>query len=127
MTFGAEIASFFDSPAGQAVAALVVLGLADLLLGVFAAVRDNVFSWEAIDAWVRSQLAGRILPIAAILILGHIAGGISFDDGTSGVLSVGGIITGGGLVAAGLYVITTAASLLESLQPKPGTREVPEE
>lgn len=53
------LTEFFDAPAGQAVIIIGLLATADFALGVFAAFRDNVFSMDAIAAWLRRNLAGR--------------------------------------------------------------------
>jgi hypothetical protein len=104
-----------------------LLAVADFGLGVFAAIRDGVFTWDALAAWLRKSLVGRVLPIFGALFIGHLAGGLTVDDGVMGVLTPGTIITGIGLVAATAYVLEVIASIRESFVKKPETRAVPTE
>jgi hypothetical protein len=121
------IDAFFATPVGQAVVVIALLAVLDFGLGVFAAIRDDVFTFDALAAWVRKTLLGRIAPIFGTLIVGYVAGGLSLDDGVSGVLTPGTIITGIGLVAGTAYVLEVIASIRESFVPKPGVRDVPVE
>jgi hypothetical protein len=121
------LTEFFDQPTGQAVLAVGLLAVADFALGVFAAVRDNVFTWDAIAAWLRKTLTGRVLPIFGVLLVGYAVGGMTFADGIGGIVSPGTIITGIGLAAAASYVLEVIASMRESLVPKPATRAIPED
>ena len=116
---------FFDTPAGQAVIAVALLAVADFAFGVFAAVRDNVFTWDALAAWLRKTLVGRVMPIFGVLLIGHMLGGLTLDDGAASLVTPGVIITGIGLVAGTAYVLEVIGSMRESFQPKPATREVP--
>lgn len=127
MNLGQTIVSFFDTPAGSAVVLLFALAVLDFAVGTFAAIRDDVFQVESIAAWLRKHLAGRVLPIVAVLIIGHLAGGLTIDDGVTGLLDAGTIITGIGIAGAAAYILETIASLRESFVPKPGTREVPQD
>ena len=121
------LTEFFDAPAGQAVIAVALLAVADFALGVFAALRDDVFSMDAVAAWLRRNLAGRVAPIFGTLLVGHMVGGLALDDGASSILSPGVLITGIGLTAAVAYVLEVIASMRESLVNKPATRSVPTE
>jgi hypothetical protein len=126
MSLGVAITSFFNTPAGAGILAVMALSVLELALGTFAAIRDNVFQWDAVAAWVRKHLAGRVLPIVAVLVMGHLAGGLQFqEDGAAALLNPGTILTGIGLGAAALYVTEIIGSIRESLTPKPDVREVP--
>lgn len=127
MTLINVIREFFQTPAGAAVVALFALAGLNFLLGTFAAIRDGVFQLEAIGAWLRKDIAGKVLPATAVLLIGHMLGGLTFDDGVSGVITPGGIITTIGLGMAATYVLGAIGSLQESLVAKPGTRKVPTE
>lgn len=125
MSLGAAITEFFGTPAGAAIVALFALAALDFALGAFAAFRDDVFTLDALSVWVRKHIAGRVLPITAVLIVGHMTGGLSFEGGE--VVSPGTVLTALGLGMAATYVLETVASIRESLTAKPGTREVPNE
>lgn len=110
-TFGADgspidmIRAFIDSEAGLALQGLVLVAVADFLTGVFAAVRDGTFAMDALAAWVRKHLAGRVFPIGTLLILSYFGGG-------SGILFLAGAAT-----AAAAYVAETVASVFGNLVP----------
>ena len=64
------IAEFVESPGGLAVkAALIAAGL-DFLFGVFFAVRDGSFALDAVAAWLRKHLMGRVFPITVLAVAG---------------------------------------------------------
>ncbi len=121
------ISEFFASPAGNAVILVVLMAVADLAFGVYAALRDNVFELDALSAWVRVHLWGKVAPILSVLLLGAATGGLTLNDGVSGILSAGGVLTGVGILAATTYILSVIASIKESFEPKPEVREVPVE
>jgi hypothetical protein len=118
---------FFGTPAGSAIILVTVLAVADFAFGVFAAFRDDVFQLDALAAWVRKHIMGRVAPILGTLFLGAALGGISVQDGVGGILSPGAVLTGVGILAATTYVLEVIGSIKESMTPKPLVREVPEE
>jgi hypothetical protein len=124
MTIVQVAREFFASPAGTA--ALLLFGMATLkfALGTFAAIRDDVFELSAVGAWLRKDLAGRVLPITAILMFGHMVGGAAIEDG-SDILAPGVILMTIGLGASAVYVLEVIGSIRESFVPKPLTRNVP--
>lgn len=95
------LAAFFQTPVGYAIYLTLATTLVALVSGVAAAVRDGTFSWQAIDAFVRSDLLGRAMPIFVLLFGGYVVG----DAG-------GAALTAAGLAAAGAYVTSTVASVL---------------
>lgn len=126
MTITAVVRDFFGTPAGAAVIALFALAALDWVLGTFAAIRDDVFRLDAVGAWLRKHIAGRVLPVTAVLILGHMLGGLSFGSAQD-LLTPGTILTSIGLGGAGIYVGEVIGSIRESLTPKPSTRSIPED
>jgi hypothetical protein len=116
MTLIQVVREFFGTPAGAAVVALFALAALDFMLGVFAAFRDGIFKLDAVAAWLRKHVAGRVLPTAAVLLIGHMTGGLAFDDGAAGLLAPGTILTTIGLGMAGSYVLEVVGSLQESLR-----------
>ena len=105
----ATISAFLDSPSGLAVKALMVGTFIVFALGVTAAIRDRTFSWTYIDAFVRSTLMGRVVPVAIVLVVGYIA-----DEQT---LTAAGVVAGGA-VAAGMI-----ASAIDSIRQMAMTRD----
>lgn len=66
--------AFLSSPEGVAFYGVLILALADFVLGTFAAFRDGTFSLDAVAAFLRKHIAGRVAPIAFLLALGYYAG-----------------------------------------------------
>ena len=128
MTAQQILTAFFDTPAGTMIIGLFGLAVVDLVLGVIAAVRDGVFQLEAISAWCRSVLMGRLLMPTVLRIAGYLLGGLRLTgvDIGSQLTSPGAWLTTIGLGAAGTVLLGLIGSIQESLQPKPGTRAVPE-
>lgn len=125
MSLGQAITDFFGTPAGAAIVALFALAALGFAVGVLGAIRDDVFTWDALAAWIRKTIAGRVLPTTAVLLVGHLVGGLSFEGGE--IVSPGTVLTTIGLGMAASYVLEEIASIRESLTPKPGVRSVPED
>jgi hypothetical protein len=124
VNLGPAIQTFFNTPAGTAIVLLFALATLDFALGALAAIRDNVFQLDVVAAWLRKSIAGRVLPITAVLLTGHLAGGLQFEqDGIGALIDPGTVLTGIGLTMAGAYIAETVASIRDSLTP--GTAKVP--
>lgn len=123
MTLINVVREFFATPAGTGVVLLFALATLDFLMGTFAAARDGVFQLDAIGAWIRKHIAGRVLPVAAVLVIGHMLGGLTLGAGIDALLSPGTVLTTIGLGAAGVYVLEVIGSVRESLTPKPLVRD----
>jgi hypothetical protein len=117
------VQQFFATPAGVAVVALFALAVLDFALGTFAAIRDDVFQLDALGAWLRKHVAGRVLPTTAVLLVGHMLGGLEFASAQD-LVSPGTILTTIGLGMAGTYVLEVIGSVRESLVPKPAERVI---
>jgi hypothetical protein len=100
---------FFANVAGQAALAVLIVGLLDFALGVAAAIRDKVFTFTAIDAWLRSNVAGRIAPLWMLLVVGFLARDLEFGDIP--------VITTIGIGAAATYVLAVVAKIAEQWGP----------
>ena len=96
---------FLNSQAGLAEQGLGVLAFADFLTGTFAAMKDGTFSADALAAFVRKHLLGRVFPIGTLLVVGYFGG------------AAGQLILGGAIAAGAAYVAETAASILGNLAP----------
>lgn len=96
---------FLNSEAGLAVQGLLVVAFADFVTGTFAALRDGTFAVDAIAAWIRKHIAGRVAPIGTLLVLGYFGG------------SAGQVFLAGALVAGAAYVTETAGSIIGNISP----------
>lgn len=98
--------TFIASPAGTALLAMVVVAFADFVTGVFAALRDGTFSVDAIAAFLRKHIWGRVAPIGTLLVLGYFGGD-----------TVGQLFMASAVAAGTAYAAETAASILGNLNP----------
>jgi hypothetical protein len=107
------IQAFLDSQAGSAILAMVGVAFADFLTGTFAALRDGTFQLDAIAAFLRKHIWGRVAPISTLLALGYFSGGTLNQAFTAAAL------------AAGLaYVAETASRILGNLAPPKESKEI---
>lgn len=101
-----ELSAFLDSPAGAGILAMVGVAFADFATGSFAALRDGTFSLDALAAFLRKHIWGRVAPIATLLTLGY------FGNDT-----IGSLFMASALAAAAAYAAETASSILGNLSP----------
>lgn len=105
-----DLTAFLNDPAGLALKGVILLAFVDFVFGVFAALRDGTFALDAIGAFIRKHLAGRVFPIGVALVAGYYSGEA--------------LLTVPGLAAAAIYVAETAASVKGSLLPPPDSAKV---
>jgi hypothetical protein len=96
------IQAFFQTPVGYAIYVTLATAAVAFVSGVAAAVRDGTFTLQAIDAFVRADLLGRVVPIFIFLFGGYLLGA---DP-------AGAALTAAGLAASAAYVAATAAAVL---------------
>lgn len=101
-----EFQTFIDSDAGKALAAMLIVAFADFVTGVLGALRDGTFALDAIAAFVRKHIWGRVAPIGLLLVVGYFGGG-----------TVGELFLAGAIAAALAYVAETAASIWGNINP----------
>lgn len=101
-----HLRAFLDSPAGVALLAMVGVAFADFLTGTFAALRDGTFALDAVAAFLRKHIAGRVGPIGILLLLGYFGGG-----------TIGQLFLASAIASATAYSAETAASILSNLNP----------
>jgi hypothetical protein len=91
---------FLGSEAGIALQALVVAAILDFLTGTFAALRDGTFEWQALGAWIRKHLMGRVSMIGVGLLAAYYTGNAAMMTAA--------------ILAATAYGAETAASLIDN-------------
>lgn len=97
--------TFLNSDAGTALKGLLLVAFLDFVTGVLAALRDGTFALDALAAFVRKHIFGRVAPIALLLLAGYFGG------------AAGQIFIAGALAAAAAYVAETAASIWGNVNP----------
>lgn len=101
--------TFFESTGGLAVKAALIAAALDFIFGVFAAVKDGTFAIDAVAAFLRKHLAGRVLPISLLAIAGYISGD--------------GFMTTAAAAALTAYAAETLGSIYGSINPPAVTEE----
>jgi len=99
------IREFVNSDAGKAVVGLLVVAFLDFATGAFAALRDGTFAMDAVAAFVRKHIAGRVAPIATLLVVGYFGG------------ESGQLFLAGAIASSAAYVAETASSIWGNLNP----------
>jgi hypothetical protein len=117
MAFGTLIRDLFNGPTGVAVVGIAILWVVELVTGIARAFASGQFKWDLVDVSVRTQLAGRIVPIVVVLIAGAATPDLSVLGVTVNVL------TTAGLAAAATYAAAAVASIVGNLNPQ--TVDVP--
>lgn len=98
--------AFLASEGGLALKAALIVAFADFATGSFAALRDGTFALDALAAFLRKHVLGRVAPLGTLLALGYFGGAES-----SGFFTVAAVA---GLTA---YAAETASSILGNLNP----------
>lgn len=98
--------AFLASEGGLALKGAVLVAFADFATGAFAALRDGTFQFDAIAAFLRKHILGRVAPLGTLLALGYFGGAASGTYFNAFAIA--------GLVA---YAAETAASIKDNLVP----------
>lgn len=110
------LTAFLGSEAGTALVAMVAVAFIDFATGAFAAIRDGSFSIDALAAFLRKHIAGRVAPIGLLLVAGYFGGGI-----------IGQLFMASAAASAAAYVAETAASVWGNVNPGGTSNPVPKD
>jgi hypothetical protein len=69
-----DFRDFLASPAGLAIKAALAAAFLDFAFGVLAAARDGTFALDAIAAFLRKHILGRVLPVSVLAGVGYVTG-----------------------------------------------------
>lgn len=120
MSFGEALTALgADQIQWAVIITILGLGILDFVTGVLRAIADSsaTFDIKLLDTWVRTQLAGRIVPIILVLIFSALA-----PDITLGEFSVNALAVAGNFAAAA-YALSTGKSIIDNLNRNvPDTR-----
>jgi hypothetical protein len=106
-----DLAAFLDSDAGLALKGLLIVSFLDFATGTFAALRDGTFALDAIAAFVRKHILGRVAPIGLLLTVGYFGG------------AAGQLFLAGAVASAAAYVAETVASVWGNVVPPKASAE----
>lgn len=107
-----DIQSLLDSPAGVAIYGALTAAFLDFAFGVFAAIRDGTFALDAVAAFLRKHILGRVLPASTLAVVGYYSGSEPMIAAAA--------------VALTAYAAETLASIYASLRPS-GPDPIPTE
>lgn len=102
---------FLASTAGLAVKGALVAAFLDFAFGVFAAIRDGTFAIDALAAFLRKHLVGRVAPVTVLAVAGYYTGDALM------------IATAAASLTA--YGAETLGSIYGSLRPPAASAEAP--
>ena len=68
------VTDFLNSTGGLAIKAALAAAFLDFAFGVFAALRDGTFALDAVAAFLRKHLVGRVLPVSILAVVGYYTG-----------------------------------------------------
>lgn len=98
-----NLTTFLNDPAGIALKGVIVAAFLDFAFGVYAATRDGTFALDAVAAFVRKHLLGRVFPIGTLLIAAY--------------LTHDAFMTTAAAAAGAAYVAETLGSVYGSIRP----------
>ena len=98
-----DIQGLLDSPAGIAIYGALTAAFLDFAFGVYAAVRDGTFAVDAIAAFLRKHIMGRVLPASTLAVAGY------YSNQPAMIAAAG--------VALTAYAAETLGSIYGSLNP----------
>lgn len=107
----ALLKAFFTDPAGMALQLMLIVAFTDFALGVMAAYRDSTLQLNAIAAFLRKHIVGRVFPIGLMLIVGYV-GNVP-------------LFYAAGIAGAAAYTLETIGSILASWGPNRAVQPVP--
>lgn len=93
--------AFLSSEAGLAVKGALVAAFLDFAFGAFSALRDGTFALDAVAAFLRKHLVGRVLPVSVLAFAGYTTG----DP----------LMTGAAVASLAAYAAETLASIYGSI------------
>ena len=106
-----DLQALINSPAGLAIKGALIAAFLDFAFGVFAASRDGTFALDALAAFVRKHLLGRVFPLSVLALVGYYSGDAA--------------MIGAAGIALTAYAAETMASIYGSIRP-PAQSEIKE-
>jgi len=107
---------FGDSTTNAVLLLLVFLPIVQWVTGVLRAFSNGTFQFELIDAFIRSDIAGRVLPLLILIITGRV-----ITVAAPGALNIPGLdlslLTGGGVAAAVVYLLVVVKRIVDNVNP----------
>ena len=102
-----------DTIATWTIALLAVAPIIDWLFGVLRSFRDSSFTFDALDVFVRTQYAGRVVPLILLILLGR-----TIDVAAPSELQIPGldlsVLVLAGIAPAVIFLGVTLKSIIDN-------------
>lgn len=105
-----DISDLLASPAGLAIKGALIAAFLDFAFGVFAAVKDGTFALDALAAFVRKHLLGRVFPVSVLALVGY--------------YTQDSLMIGAAAASLAAYAAETLASIYGSIRPPAASEAV---
>ena len=107
---------FSDQTTNFVLFLLVLLPAVQWITGVARAVANNTFTLQLVDVFVRTDIAGRVVPLGILIITGRI-----IAVGAPDALEIPGldlsVLTTGGIAAAVVYLVVVVKNIIDNVNP----------
>lgn len=107
---------FADANTNFVLLLLIVLPLVQYVLGVLRAIANSSFDIALLDVFIRTDIAGRVLPVTILIVLGRF-----IDVAAPKTLNVPGLdlglLTGGGIALAAVYLVVVVKRIVDNVNP----------
>lgn len=115
-----------DQLTNWAITLVILLPAVQWTLGICRAVADSKFQLDLIDVFLRKVVAGRVIPLIILLLLGRF-----IAVGAPGALNIPGldlsVLTGAGLAFSAPFLLAVINSIVQSVNPStPAATPTPE-
>lgn len=98
-----QLTDIINSPAGIAIQGALAAAFLDFAFGIFAAVKDGTFALDAVAAFLRKHLVGRVLPVSLLAVVGYYTNN--------------GVMIAAAAAALAAYSAETLGSIYGSIKP----------
>jgi hypothetical protein len=109
-------AVFSDQRVNIVLGLVVALPIIDWVTGSLRAIASKTFSWDAFDVFVRTQIAGRAVPLVILIIVGRVIT-VAVPD----TMQIPGLdlslLTGAGILAAIPFLAVGIGSIISNVNP----------
>ena len=107
---------FADANTNFVIVLLLVLPLVQWVTGILRAFSNHTFDPEYLDVFIRTDVAGRIMPTLILILLGRAIDAFAPKDFQVPGLDLG-ILTGAGIGLAVVYLVVVVKRIIDNVNP----------
>ena len=108
---------FADANTNFVLLLLILLPTVQFVTGVLRAISNGTFKLELLDTFVRSDLAGRVLPLLLLIITGRIVEIAAPAELSIPGLEIG-VFTGAGIGFAVVYLVVVVKRIIDNVNTR---------